>query len=319
MQDNNSDEMVVDNVDADVSKQEPEEIEEQGEVSEEIEETDESEDVKSEEPDDETEQPEESDDEEDEGEEDFISIDGESPPDQEEDDEDKKPAPKWVKDLRKQNRERAEENRKLKEELAKLKEGEKEQPPEIMPERPKLSDYDYDEDAFDKAVEEWHEQKMSFESKRKKEQEAKRQAEEEQLKRAESIRTNYDKSKNDLRVRDYDVAEEIVSEKLSTDIQNVILLAADNPAAIVYALGKNSGKLEELAKVTDPLLFAKELGKLEGKLKVERRKAPPAPEKKIKGSAKGSSVDSTLDALRKEAEKTGNYSKVFAYKRNNKG
>lgn len=326
MSDNNSDEMVVDNVDTSVFKPEPEEVEEQEKVEpEEVSEVDEDEEPEETEEDeteepteqDESEEDEDSETEEDEGE-DFISIDGETPPSQEEE-EDNKPAPKWVKDLRKQNRERAEENRRLKAELEQLRNGEKEEPPVTLPDKPKLSDYDYDEEEFDKAVEQWHDKKVSFETKQRQEREAKEQVQAEQQKQAEAIKNNYDKSKNALRVRDYDVVEEIVSDKLPTDLQNVILLAADNPAAVVYALGKNASKLEELSKVTDPLRFAKELGKLEGKLKVERRKAPPAPEKKVKGSAKSSSVDSTLEALRKEAEKTGNYSKVMAYRRNNKG
>ena len=51
-------------------------------------------------------------------------------------------------------------------------------------------------------------------------------------------------------------------------------------------------------------------------MKVVRGKAPP-PEKRISGGVPGVSgaLDDTLERLRAEAEKTGNYSKVMAYKR----
>jgi len=61
--------------------------------------------------------------------------------------------------------------------------------------------------------------------------------------------------------------------------------------------------------------LATAIGKLETQLKVSSKKSPPPPEKAIRGSGSGSgSVDSTLERLRAEAEKTGNMSKVIAYK-----
>jgi len=51
-------------------------------------------------------------------------------------------------------------------------------------------------------------------------------------------------------------------------------------------------------------------------LKVTNRKPATAPEKVLTGTGSTSgSVDSTLDKLRAEAEKTGDYTKVTAYKR----
>jgi hypothetical protein len=50
-------------------------------------------------------------------------------------------------------------------------------------------------------------------------------------------------------------------------------------------------------------------------LKVTNRKAAPPPEKTVQGTGRVTgSVDSTLDRLRADAEKSGDYSKVFAYK-----
>jgi len=54
---------------------------------------------------------------------------------------------------------------------------------------------------------------------------------------------------------------------------------------------------------------------LETKLKVTSRKTAPAPEKTIKGSgALSGSSDSQLERLREEAARTGDMSKVVAYK-----
>jgi hypothetical protein len=85
---------------------------------------------------------------------------------------------------------------------------------------------------------------------------------------------------------------------------------------VVYALGRDAARLKDLAAITDPIMFAAAISKLEGKLKVTTRNAPPPPEKKVTGSAPISgTVDSNLDRLRDEAAKTGDYTKVLAYKR----
>ena len=84
----------------------------------------------------------------------------------------------------------------------------------------------------------------------------------------------------------------------------------------VYALGKNPKKLAELASIKDPVRFAVAVAKLETQLKVSTRKPPPPPPKITSGSAPVSgSVDSTLERLRAEAERTGDYTKVIQYKR----
>jgi hypothetical protein len=85
---------------------------------------------------------------------------------------------------------------------------------------------------------------------------------------------------------------------------------------LIYAIGKSTKRAKELAAITDPVKFAFAVAKLETQLKVTNRKAASPPEKTVQGTGRVSgTVDSTLDRLRAEAEKTGNYSKVMAYKR----
>ena len=119
-----------------------------------------------------------------------------------------------------------------------------------------------------------------------------------------------------MKVRDYDFAEDVVQDTLSVMQQGMIVQGAENPALLVYALGKNPKKAKELASITDPVKFAFAVAKLETNLKVTSRKASAKPEKKISGTGRPSgSVDNTLDRLRADAEKTGDYSKVFQYKK----
>jgi hypothetical protein len=65
--------------------------------------------------------------------------------------------------------------------------------------------------------------------------------------------------------------------------------------------------------------FAFAVAKLETQLKVTNRRASTTPERTItSGGRVSGSIDSQLERLRAEALKTGDLSKVMAYKRNKK-
>jgi len=107
----------------------------------------------------------------------------------------------------------------------------------------------------------------------------------------------------------------VAQELFNITQQGVVLQGADNPALVIYALGKNPKKAAELAKIEDPVKFAFAVAKLEKELKVTNRKAAPAPERMISSTGRVSgAVDSTLERLREEAAKTGNYTKVTQYR-----
>ena len=119
-----------------------------------------------------------------------------------------------------------------------------------------------------------------------------------------------------MRVRDYEDAESTTQEALSEVQQGILLQGADNPALVVYAIGKNPKRAKELAAISDPVKFAFAVAKLEKELKVTTRKPPPPPESPVKSSGRtAGTVDNQLDRLRAEALKTGDLSKVLAYKR----
>jgi hypothetical protein len=244
---------------------------------------------------------------EDEGEDDLIVSIGEEQ--SEEKEEAKEPAPKWVKDLRKSHRELQRENRELK---AKLTTGEKgAEKPEPLGKKPTLEDLDYDAEKYEEELSNWFEKKRTFEMEAQKAKQAEKEQENAWNERLEGYR----KAKGSLKVRDFEEAEALVEEHLSTQQQGIILHGAEKPELLVYALGKNPKKAKELAAITDPLKFAFAVAKLEKDLKVSTRKPSTQPEKPITGTGKVSgSVDSALERLRAEADKTGDYSKVIAYK-----
>ena len=234
-----------------------------------------------------------------------VSIGEEAPPAEEE-----QRAPEWVRELRKANREK---ERRIRELEAKLQTtAQTENKPVALGPKPKLEEFDYDADRFEQALDAWHDRKRQHDL----QTEMVRQAELQQHQAWQAKLDSYSKAKAELRVRDYEDAEAIAQEVFNVTQQGVILQGAENPALVIYALGKNPKKAAELAKNTDPVKFAFAVAKLEKELKVTNRRAAPAPERVIQGTGRASgAVDSTLERLRAEAEKTGNYTKVLQYKR----
>lgn len=234
-----------------------------------------------------------------------VSIGEEAPPAEEE-----QRAPEWVRELRKANREKERRIRELEARLQTTTQTENK--PVALGPKPKLEEFDYDADRFEQALDAWHERKRQHDL----ETEKVRQAEQQQQQAWQAKLESYSKAKAELKVRDYEDAEAIAQEVFNVTQQGVILQGADNPALVIYALGKNPKKAADLAQINDPVKFAFAVAKLEKELKVTNRKAAPAPERVIQGSGRVSgAVDSTLERLRAEAEKTGNYTKVLQYKR----
>lgn len=233
-----------------------------------------------------------------------VSITGEPDPEPE-----PERAPDWVRDLRRSHREL---QRKVREYEA------REQTAPVQAElpklgaKPKLEDHDYDTDKYESALEDWYKKRDAVEAVKREQQ---RQAEEQQRSWQAKL-DGYGKAKAELKVRDYDDAEAAVQEALSVTQQGVVLQGAENPALVVYALGKNPKKAKELASITDPVKFAFAIAKLESQLKVQPRKTAPPPERTAPaGNAPISgTTDNTLERLRAEGMRTGDMTKVIRYK-----
>lgn len=240
-----------------------------------------------------------------------VSLDGEAPSPEEV--ERRESAPEWVKDLRKRQRELERENRELKAKVSAAA-GAENAPPVLM-KKPKLDDdgIDYDSEKYEAELEKWYEKKReveAFERDREKDAERQQQSWNEKLE-------SYNTAKGKIKVSDFDDAEEEVLGNLSNTQQGIIVSACDNPAMVVYALGKNPNRLKEISSIKDPIKFAVTVSKLENSMKITKKSPSVAPEKTVFGSS-GKPVgtaDKNLDRLRAEAEKTGDYTKVTQYKR----
>lgn len=217
---------------------------------------------------------------------------------------DNKEAPEWVKDLRKKNREDQKRIKELEKQL-----GNREKEPVKELKKPTLADCDYDDALYDQKLEEYFVAKQEVTK-----QEGKvKQAWEQKLE-------TYSSKKNELKVRDFDDAEEIVKDTLNETQQGIILQGATNPALVVYALGKNEQKAKELAQISDPIQFAFEVARLETQMKITKRTPSTNPEKTVVGNERivGGSHEKNLAKLREKARKTGDSTEVIAYKRKHK-
>jgi hypothetical protein len=226
-------------------------------------------------------------------------------------DDGKASAPAWVKDLRKAHREMKRENRELRRQIE-MKSGGQGKIPELG-KKPTLEDFDYDTDAFSDALESWHDRKREIDSAVA----AKQAAEEKERSAWKNKIDGYIEKKNALKIKNFDDLEETVTSELDVVQQGIIVDSANNPAAIIAAIGGNQRILSELKSITNPVQFAYAIGKLEGGVKIGKgKKSAPAPERRVSGSGSASgSVDSHLERLRADAERTGDYTKVIAYKR----
>jgi len=233
-----------------------------------------------------------------------VSIGEEAPPPEEQ-----THAPEWVRELRKTNRELQRQNRELQNKLQTT--AQTETKPVVLGAKPKLEDHDYDADKFEAALADWFERKRQAD-----EANARQEAEVMNQQKAWKAKLDgYGKAKAELRVKDFEDAEAVALELFNITQQGVMLQGADNPALVVYALGKNPKKAKELSDIKDPVKFAFAVAKLEKELKVTNRRAAPAPERIVSGTGRSSgAVDSTLERLREEAARTGNMTKVIQYR-----
>ena len=222
--------------------------------------------------------------------------------------EDDQPAPVWVKKVRQRNRELEKE---LRETRKKLEEKTATKEPEVGA-KPTLQALDYDTAKYETAVADWYERKRKADEKSAAAREEAQKAERSWSERLEAYQT----AKASFKADDFDEVEASALEVLDTTQQGIIVHGANDPTLLIYALGKNEAKAKEIGAIKDPVKFAFAIAKLEDQLKVSTRKPATQPEGRIQGNAAPSGVvDSTLERLREDAAKTGDFSKVMAYKR----
>ena len=185
---------------------------------------------------------------------------------------------------------------------------------EVLGPVPTLESCDWDENRLAEAIEARAERKVQIERNRlAREDAAAKQAAADAAEAAE-----YVKSRSSLGARDYEDAEaEFVAAVPNPAFQRLIVRAADNPAAVIYALYKSPARLAELAAITDAAKMAAAVGKLEARLKVTKTVSKVQPEKRVVGGAPVSTggVERHLAKLEAEAERTGDRTKIYQFKR----
>lgn len=198
-----------------------------------------------------------------------------------------------------------------KERLLKAREVQSAPKPIEVGEKPTMAGLDFDEEAFERELDAWKERKAEAD---KLNAEALR-AQTQQLETWNKRVAEVDRQVAALNAKDFPSALDEVRAHFSEVQQVVLMRAPKNSANVTYALGKNPAKAAELAKISDPIELAAELARLEGKLTVTKRNAPPPPEQIVRGSAPmAAGRDKQLERLEAEAERTGDRTKVAQYR-----
>lgn len=224
------------------------------------------------------------------------------------------PEADWLKELRHQNRTRAQQIRDLTAENARLKAASAPAPVVVGP-KPTMESCGFDESKLDTELAAWHERKAAADAEANRREAAAKADREAWQARLAAHNT----AARSLKVPDYESAAETARDIFDVTQQGIILRGvqdANLAAKIIYALGTNPKKAKELAGLTDPVQFAVAIGEIKTMLKITPRKAPPPPERIVRGDASiANPGDQKLEALRAEADRTGDRTKVVRYLR----
>ncbi|MGJ7134023.1 phage capsid protein [Morganella morganii] len=203
-----------------------------------------------------------------------------------------KPAPQWVKDLRKGFKDTQKENRELKRQLEEITARQTQQPAvtdEVVPPKPTLESCDWNDEVFETALTEWHEKKVRAE---RQQQERMRAQQEIQSRFTERLQKHNERAKK-LPVKDYAEMEEVVRVEVPPLQQEILIHAADEGTELIaYALGKNKELRQRLTAEKDPIRAAFLLGQISQKVKLAPKpKKSPKPEPEVKGGAGNAASD----------------------------
>ncbi len=207
------------------------------------------------------------------------------------------------------------ENRELKEKLEKVTA--KADDNTALGAEPTLEDCDYDADKYRDTLRDWDRAKAK--------QDAKVQTAEDAQKDRNKVYAvkldEYHASKSDFDADSFDEAEGIVKDTLNNvQLEALVTAFSGRAAPLIQALGQDEKKLTSLSKhdlstAEGCINFAVEATRLESAMKISSRKPRTVPETRVSGNASSVSGDNQLEKLREAAAKTGDMSKVLAYKR----
>ncbi|MBP0998468.1 phage capsid protein [Serratia fonticola] len=211
-----------------------------------------------------------------------------------EDDEhiDGQPAPQWVRELRKGFKETQKENRELRRQLEQVqsKPAEVQQPQvEVVPPKPTLESCEYDEEAFEQAVTDWHEKKSRAEQSKQQQQ---RQQQEYQQRFQQRVEAHKQRAAK-LPVKDYQEMEEIVRAEVPDLHKEILIHCADEGSELIaYGLGKSQQLRQRVAAETDPIRAAFLLGQISKQVSLAPKpKKATKPEPEVRGGGADAKQD----------------------------
>lgn len=205
---------------------------------------------------------------------------------------DGKPAPHWVKELRRGFKDTQKENKELRRQLEELHAKPAEQPSlaqEALPAKPTLESCDYDENKFEQAVTDWHEKKNRADQAQKQQQQ---QQQEYQQRFQQRVEAHHQRAAK-LPVKDYAEMEEVTRAEVPDLHKEILIHAADEGSELIaYALGKNKQLRQRLAAEKDPIRAAYMLGQMSRDVRLAPKpKQTPKPEPEVRGGAGNAKID----------------------------
>lgn len=204
---------------------------------------------------------------------------------------DGKPAPDWVKHLRKDFKTIQRENKELRKQLEQQPTGDGAELPAnlTLPEKPTLETCDFDDARFEKELANWYEKKSHTENAEKQKIQQQQEYQQRFNQRLEAHKQRAAK----LPVKDYQEAEEIVRSELPDIQKELIIHCADEGSELLaYGLGKSKAIRQRIIAEKDPLRAAYLLGQISQQVKLAPKpKKNISPEPEVKGGAANAKSD----------------------------
>ena len=177
--------------------------------------------------------------------------------------------------------------------------------------KPKLEDFDYDEDKWGDAVEEWSDIKVK--AALQKQNEVK---DDDLVEEAQTDVAKFQQSIEALTFADAKTIVKSVGEAMPADMQYTVAATALDPATFIYALGKHPAKLQELLAIKNPTKRIAAIVRMEASMKVGQGRKAPEPDRPLKGNASAAiKSDKKLEQLEKEAAKSGDRTELIRYRK----
>jgi hypothetical protein len=225
--------------------------------------------------------------------------------------DDGKAAPSWIKDLRKQNRDKDRRIRDLERQVQSTAPA----APTVGP-KPTMESCGFDADKFEADLTAWTERKAKADAAAADIQRQQEQQTQQWTRRLATV----DAEEARLRIVGATDARESFEAQLSPLQQAIVLDGPDDAktaAMLRIAIGRNPSVAARLRAIENPVKFSFAVAELVGKMKATKKGAPPAPEKRVRsGVAGAAAVDGALARLEAEAARTGDRTKVAQYYRN---